>query len=89
MKQLDYSITMITNLDDLKAWREASLAYHEASGGKLTYHCQVFFVKVRAYFNENSFPEPQYFKNGKVKPFTQKQELEQRKAIQKWIDERR
>lgn len=83
------SITMITSLDDLKAWREASLAYHEASGGDLTYHCHVFFVKARAYFNENGFPEPQYFKNGKIKPFTQKQELEQRKAIQRWIDARR
>lgn len=80
---------MITSLDDLKAWRESSLAYHEASGGDLTYHCHVFFVKARVYFNENGFLEPQYFKNGKVKPFTQKQELEQRKAIQKWIDERR
>lgn len=80
---------MITNLDDLKSRREASLKYHELSGGELTYHCQVFFVKARAYFNENGFPEPQYFKNGKVKPFTQKQELEQRKAIQKWIDDRR
>lgn len=80
---------MITNLDDLKAWREAALKYHELSGGDLTYHCQVFFVKVRAYFNENGFPEVQYYKNGNIKPFTKKQELEQRKNIQKWIDDRR
>lgn len=80
---------MITNLDVLKSWREASLKYHELSGGELTYNCQVFFVKVRAYFNENGFPEVQYYKNGKVKPFTKKQELEQRKNIQKWIDDRR
>lgn len=80
---------MITNLDDLKEWREASLKYHELSGGELTYHCHVFFVKVRAYFNENGFPEQKYYKNGKLKPFTKKDELEQRKAIQKWIDDRR
>lgn len=80
---------MITNFEDLKAWREASLMYHELSGGRGTYNCHVYFVKVRAYFNENGFPEVQYYKNGKVKPFTKKQELEQRKAIQKWVDDRR
>lgn len=80
---------MITNLDDLKEWREESLKYHELSGGELTYHCQVFFVKVRAYFNENGYPEVQYYKNGNIKPFTKKQELEQRKNIQKWIEDRR
>lgn len=80
---------MITKMEDIKEWREASLKYHELSGGDLTYHCQVFFVKVRAYFNENGFPEQQYYKNGNIKPFTKKQELEQRKAIQNWIDARR
>lgn len=81
---------MITNLDDLKAWREASLKYHELSGGELTYHCQVFFVKVRAYFDANGFPKQKYYKtSGKPKPFTKKDELEQRKAIQEWIDDRR
>lgn len=80
---------MITNMQDLKEWRESSLAYHKASGIGLEFHCSVFFIKARKYFDENGFPEKQYFKNGKEKPFTQKQALEQQKAIQKFIDDRR
>lgn len=80
---------MITNMDDLKDWRESSLAYHKASGMGLEFHCSVFFIKARKYFDENGFPKQKYYKNGKPKPFTQKDALDQQKAIQKFIDDRR
>lgn len=80
-------------MDDFKEWRESSLAYHKASGIGLEFHCSVFFIKARKYFDENGFPEPKRSTakttKGKTLKWTKADAKKQQQEIHDWINERR
>lgn len=76
---------MIKNWQDFDEWRISSLEYHKHISEDSYSNSLTFFEKARAYFNKHGFPKPNYYKNGKVKPFTQKESIEQKKQIHNWI----
>lgn len=75
---------MITNWNDFEKWRHESLEYHRANEYRYL-NALNYFEYARRYFDCHDWPEQKYYKNGKVKPFTDKESKQQLKDIQDWI----
>ena len=79
---------MITSWKDYEEWRHESIEYHRTDEYRYT-NALNYFEYARKYFDNHEFPKPNYYKNGRVKPFTAKESKEQLKEISDWIHEQR
>ena len=77
---------MIKNWDDFNDRRVNSLLYHSEGTEGNYENCWNYFELVRKYFETNGFPvQKETYKNGKIKPFTNKDSKKQLEDIQEWI----
>lgn len=79
---------MIASWDDYEKWRHQAIEYHRRNEYRYT-NALNYFEYARRYFDCHEFPKPNYYKNGKVKPFTAKESQEQLKEISNWIHEQK
>lgn len=77
---------MITDWNSFEDWREQSIKYHKNSSEYSYLNALTYFEHAREYFNKNGFPEQiEKYKNGKLKPFSEKQKKAQKDEINEFI----
>lgn len=79
---------MITNWNKFEEWRRISLDYHSNYGTERgTYNnALTFFEYARRYFQLKGFPvQKDKYKNGKIKPWSEKQKKQQKEDIRNFI----
>lgn len=77
---------MIKNWSDFEKRRKNSLIYHTRGTSKSYEICLNYFELMRKYFEKNGFPvQKEKYKNGTLKPFSQKESKKQLEEIQEWI----
>lgn len=77
---------MITNWNDFDNWREQSIIFHKQSSEYSYLNALTYFEHAREYFNKNGFPQQtEKYKNGKLKPFSIKQNKTQKEDINEFI----
>lgn len=79
---------MICSWKDFELWRHEAIEYHRRDEYRYT-NALNYFEYARRYFDNHDWPEPNHYKNGKIKPFTAKEAEQQRKDIQEWIIEQK
>lgn len=77
---------MITDWNEFENWREQSIIFHKESSEYSYLNALTYFEHAREYFNKNGFPEQtEKYKNGKLKPFSEKQKKAQKEEINEFI----
>lgn len=77
---------MITDWNEFENWREQSIIFHEESSEYSYLNALTYFEHAREYFNKNGFPEQtEKYKNGKLKPWSDKQKKKQKEEINEFI----
>lgn len=77
---------MITDWNEFENWREQSIIYHKESSEYSYLNALTYFEHAREYFNKNGFPkQTEKYKNGKLKPFSDKQKKAQKEEINEFI----
>ena len=79
---------IITSWRDFEEWRHTSIEYHRRNEYRYI-NALNYFEYARRYFDCHDWPEQNHYKNGNVKPFTNKESEQQRKDIQEWIIEQK
>lgn len=79
---------IITSWRDFEEWRHTSIEYHRRNEYRYINSLN-YFEYARRYFDCHDWPKQNYYKNGNVKPFTNKESEQQRKDIQEWITEQK
>ena len=77
---------MITDWNEFENWREQSVIYHKESSEYSYLNALTYFEHAREYFNKNGFPkQTEKYKNGKFKPWSDKQNKKQKEEINEFI----
>ena len=77
---------MITDWNEFEDWREQSIIYHKKSSEYSYLNALTYFEHAREFFNKNGFPkQTERYKNGKLKPFSDKQKKAQKEGINEFI----
>lgn len=77
---------MITDWNEFENWREQSIIYHKESSEYSYLNALTYFEHAREYFNKNGFPkQTEKYKNGKLKPWSDKQKKKQKEEINEFI----
>ena len=77
---------MITDWDKFETWRERSILYHKSSDEYTYLNALTYFEYAREFFNKNGFPkQTEKYKNGKFKPWSDKQKKKQKEEINEFI----
>lgn len=77
---------MITDWNSFENWREQSIIFHKESSEYSYLNALTYFEHAREYFNKNGFPEQtEKYKNGKFKPWSDKQKKKQKEDINEFI----
>ena len=77
---------MITNWDEFETWRITSIEFHKESSEYSYLNALTYFEYAREFFNKNGFPQQtEKYKNGKFKPWSDKQKKAQKEEINEFI----